>query len=124
MKSTISTKEAPQAVGPYSQAIATEGFLFTSGQIPINPGTGLVEGSTIEVQTHQVMKNIEAVLKEAGMTFEDVVKTTCFLSEMENFSAFNQIYAEYFTSCPARSCVAVKEIPKNALCEVEVIAHK
>lgn len=124
MKETINTNKAPQAIGPYSQAIATEGFLFLSGQIPINPETNLIEGSTIDIQARQVMKNIEAVLNEAGMTFDDAVKTTCFLSDMEYFGVFNQIYSEYFTGHPARSCVAVKELPKNALCEVEVIAHK
>lgn len=124
MKEIVSTSKAPQAIGPYSQAISVDGFLFLSGQIPVNPETNLIEGSTIAIQTHQVMKNIKAILDEAGMTFDNVIKTTCFLSEMENFSVFNQVYGEYLTGRPARSCVAVKEIPKNVLCEVEVIAHK
>ena len=118
----IYTKNAPEAIGPYSQAIVTNGMLYTSGQIPINPVSGQVEETSIEGQTLQVMKNLAAVLEEAGTSFENVVKTTCFLSDMSHFAAFNTIYAEYFTEKPARSCVAVKELPKNVLVEVEVIA--
>ena len=101
-----------------------EGFLFASGQLPVNPDTGLLAGATIEEQAEQSMKNVGAVLEAAGMTYENVVKTTCFLSDMGNFAAFNEVYGRYFTGKPARSCVAVREIPKGALCEVEVIAHK
>ncbi len=118
---TIHTEHAPKALGPYSQAIAANGFVFISGQGGINPETGkLVEG--VEEQALQAMKNIEAILKEAGSDFSKVVKTTCFLADMKDFAAFNAIYADYFTSKPARSCVAVKELPANFLCEVEVIA--
>jgi 2-iminobutanoate/2-iminopropanoate deaminase len=124
MLTIINTEKAPKAIGPYSQAIKSGNLLFTSGQIPVNPETGEVCGHTIEEQTVQVMKNISAILEESQMTFSDVVKTTCFLSDMKDFAAFNAIYGEYFTSKPARSCVAVKEIPKGVLCEVEVIAIK
>lgn len=124
MKEVISTTKAPAAIGPYSQAIKVGGFLFASGQIPINPKSGEVCGPTIEEQTVQVMKNISAILESNNMTFSDVVKTTCFLADMKDFAAFNTIYGEYFISKPARSCVAVREIPKGVLCEVEVTAHK
>lgn len=124
MKKIIDTPAAPAAIGPYAQAIVLDDFLFTSGQIPINPETGNLAGDSIEEQSEQVMKNLAAVLKEADMTFDDVVKTTCFLSDMKNFNAFNEIYGKYFTSKPARSCVAVREMPKAVLCEVELIAHK
>ena len=122
MKKVISTTNAPAAIGPYSQAIEANGFVFASGQIPLNPATGEVEGTTIEAQAEQVMKNVGAILKEAGVGFENVVKTTCFLAEMTDFAAFNSVYEKYFTGKPARSCVAVKQLPKNVLVEVEVIA--
>lgn len=118
----VYTNSAPEAIGPYSQAVIANGMLFTSGQIAINPATSLVEAVTIEEQTLQVMKNLEAVLKEAGTSFENVVKTTCFLKDMGDFAAFNGIYAEYFTGKPARSCVAAKQLPKDVLVEVELIA--
>ena len=119
----IYTDQAPQAIGPYSQAILADGFLFASGQIPINPATGnLVEGDIIE-QTRQVAKNIQAVLAAAGMDFSNVVKTSCFLADMGDFQAFNEEYAKWFVSRPARSCVAVKTLPKNAKVEVEIIAR-
>ena len=123
MLKKVYTKNAPEAIGPYSQAIICGNMLFTSGQVPINPATGNVEIEGITDQATQVMKNLAAVLEEAGTTFEKVVKTTCFLSDMNDFAAFNAVYAEYFTSKPARSCVAVKTLPKNVLCEVEVIAE-
>ena len=119
---TIQTSNAPAAIGPYSQAKVVNGFVFASGQIPLNPATGEVEGTTIEAQVEQVMKNVGAILKEAGVDFENVVKTTCFLAEMADFAAFNGVYEKYFTGKPARSCVAVKQLPKNVLVEVEVIA--
>ena len=119
----VYTSNAPEAIGPYSQAIICGNMLFTSGQIPINPATGNVEAEGITDQATQVMKNLSAVLAEAGTSFDKVVKTTCFLSDMADFAAFNAVYAEYFTSKPARSCVAVKTLPKNVLCEVEVIAE-
>ena len=119
---TIQTSNAPAAIGPYSQAKVVNGFVFASGQIPLNPATGEVEGTTIEAQAEQVMKNVGAILKEAGVDFENVVKTTCFLAEMADFAAFNSVYEKYFTGKPARSCVAVKQLPKNVLVEVEVIA--
>ena len=119
---TIQTSNAPAAIGPYSQAKVVNGFVFASGQIPLNPATGEVEGMTIEAQAEQVMKNVGAILKEAGVGFENVVKTTCFLAEMTDFAAFNSVYEKYFTGKPARSCVAVKQLPKNVLVEVEVIA--
>ena len=117
----ISTTKAPAAIGPYSQAIRAGEFLFASGQIPINPETGAVEAEGIEAQTEQVMKNIGAILAEAGTDY--VVKTTCFLDDMGDFAAFNGVYEKYFTGKPARSCVAVKKLPKDVLCEVEVIAY-
>lgn len=119
----IATDKAPAAIGPYSQAIMVDKFLFASGQIPINPATGEVEAEGIEAQTIQVMKNIGAVLQEAGIDYTKVVKTTCFLADMEDFAAFNKVYEQYFTQKPARSCVAVKQLPKNVLCEVEVIGY-
>ena len=123
MLKKVYTSNAPEAIGPYSQAIICGNMLFTSGQIPINPATGEVEAEGITDQAAQVMKNLSAVLAEAGTSFEKVVKTTCFLSDMADFAAFNAVYAEYFTSKPARSCVAVKTLPKNVLVEVEVIAE-
>ena len=119
----IATDKAPAAIGPYSQAIVVDKFLFASGQIPINPATGEVEAEGIEAQTTQVMKNIGAVLTEAGIDYTKVVKTTCFLADMADFAAFNKVYEQYFTEKPARSCVAVKQLPKNVLCEVEVIGY-
>ena len=122
MLKKVYTSNAPAAIGPYSQAIICGNMLFTSGQVPINPASGEVETEGITDQATQVMKNLAAVLEEAGTTFDKVVKTTCFLSDMNDFAAFNAVYAEYFTSKPARSCVAVKTLPTNVLCEVEVIA--
>lgn len=119
----IYTKNAPEPVGPYSQAIKVNGFLYCSGQIAINPESNQFIDGTIEEQTEQVMKNIKAVLTEAGCDFNDVIKTTCFLDDMNNFSAFNEIYAKYFISNPARSCIEAK-LPKGAKVEVEVIAYK
>lgn len=118
----ISTDKAPAAIGPYSQAMLTGNMLFTSGQIPINPATGEVEGEDITAQAEQVMKNLGAVLEEAGTSFDGIVKTTCFIADMADFAAFNAVYAKYITSAPARSCVAVKALPKAVLCEVEAIA--
>lgn len=123
MLEKVYTSNAPEAIGPYSQAIKCGNMLFTSGQIPINPATGNVEAEGITDQATQVMKNLAAVLAEADTSFDKVVKTTCFLSDMADFVAFNAVYAEYFTSKPARSCVAVKTLPKNVLVEVEVIAE-
>ena len=117
------TDKAPAAIGPYSQAIMVDKFLFASGQIPINPATGEIEAEGIEAQATQVMKNIGAILEEAGIDYTKVVKTTCFLADMADFAAFNQVYEQYFTEKPARSCVAVKQLPKNVLCEVEVIGY-
>ena len=122
MSKIIYTKNAPDAIGPYSQGIITGGLLFTSGQIAINPATGAVEAVTIEEQTEQVCKNLGALLAAAGTSYEKVVKTTCFLADMGDFAAFNAVYAQYFTSNPARSCVAVKTLPRNVLVEVEVVA--
>lgn len=122
MFKVISTDKAPGAIGPYSQGIVCNGFLFASGQIAINPASGEVEASTIEGQTEQVMKNIGGLLEAAGTNYENVVKTTCFLADMGDFGTFNEIYAKYFTSKPARSCVAAKALPKGVLVEVEVIA--
>ena len=118
----IATDKAPAAVGPYSQGMIHNGILFASGQIPINPETGVIEAKTIEEQTHQVCKNIAAMLEAAGSDYSKVIKTTCFLADIADFAAFNEVYAQYFTGKPARSCVAVKTLPKNVLCEVEVIA--
>ena len=119
----IYTENAPAAIGPYSQAIVHGDLVFTSGQIPIDPTTGNVDAEGIIAQTEQVMKNLEAVLTAAGSSFEKAVKTTCFLSDMADFAAFNEVYAKYFTEKPARSCVAVKSLPKGVLVEVEVIAE-
>ena len=119
----ISTEHAPAAIGPYSQAVVCGQTVYTSGQIAINPATQQVEEDTIEGQTLQVMKNIGAILEAAGSNFQQVIKTTCFLADMKDFAAFNKIYETYFTEKPARSCVAVKELPKQVLCEVEVIAY-
>ena len=118
----VSTDKAPAAIGPYSQAIICGETVFTSGQIPINPASGNVEAEGIAAQAEQVMKNLGEVLKAAGSSFEKAVKTTCFLADMNDFAAFNEVYAKYFTTKPARSCVAVKTLPKNVLVEVEVIA--
>lgn len=120
---TVSTSNAPAAIGPYSQAKVTGNYVFASGQIPVNPVTSQIEATTIEGQTEQVCKNVAALLQAAGSSIDNVVKTTCFLSDIANFAAFNEVYAKYFTSCPARSCVAVKDIPKGALVEIEVIAE-
>ena len=119
----VYTEKAPAAIGPYSQAMILNGVLFTSGQIPVNPATGEINGNTIETQAEQVMKNLGEVLKEAGSSFEKAVKTTCFLADMGDFAKFNEVYAKYFVNKPARSCVAVKTLPKNVLCEVEVIGE-
>lgn len=122
MLTKVSTEKAPAAIGPYSQGIIAGNFLFASGQIPIVPETGEIAQGDITVQAQQVMKNVGEVLKAAGTGFENVVKTTCFLADMADFGAFNGVYEKYFTGKPARSCVAVKELPKGVLCEVEVIA--
>ncbi len=124
MLKRVSTNKAPAAIGPYSQAAWAGNFLYLSGMMPIDPATGALEPADISTQAARIMKNVEAVLAEAGLSQEDVVKTTCFLSDMGNFAAFNAVYGEYFTSKPARSCVAVRELPKGALVEVEVIAFK
>ena len=120
----VETKMAPAAIGPYSQATEVGNLIFTSGQIPLNPETGVLEGTEIKEQTHRVCKNLKAVLEVSGTSLKKAVKTTCFLSNMDDFAKFNEVYAEYFTEKPARSCVAVKELPKGALVEVEVIAEK
>lgn len=120
----ISTEKAPGAIGPYSQGYEVNGFIFTSGQIPILPQDGPIVSGGIEAQTEQSCKNVGAILSSAGSGFENVVKTTCFLANMEDFASFNQVYAKYFISKPARSCVAVKELPKGVLCEIEAIAVK
>lgn len=122
MNKIIATTKAPGAIGPYSQAIVANNMLFTSGQIPIDPTTGNVAEGDVTAQAEQVCKNLQAVLEEAETNFENVVKTTCFLADMADFAAFNEVYAKYFVSKPARSCVAVKTLPKNVLCEVELIA--
>lgn len=118
----IYTEKAPAAVGPYSQAMAVNGFLYTSGQISLDPATGELVGTTIQEQAEQVMKNLMAVLEAAGTKQENVVKTLCFLTDMNDFAAFNEVYAKYFTEKPARSCVGVASLPKGARCEVEVVA--
>lgn len=123
MLKKISTEKAPAAIGPYSQGIVAGGFLYASGQIPINAANGNIEAEGIEAQAEQVMKNIGEILKAAGADYKDVIKTGCFLADMNDFAAFNEVYAKYFTEKPARSCVAVKTLPKNVLCEVEVIAY-
>ena len=119
----IHTSSAPEAIGPYSQGIRSGNLVFTSGQIPLSPATGELAGDDIVTQAEQVMKNVQAVLTAAGSRLERTVKTTCFLADMSDFAQFNQVYAKYFTQKPARSCVAVKELPKQVLCEVEVIAE-
>lgn len=119
----LSTDKAPAAIGPYSQAVITGNLLFSSGQIALDPETGVVVGETIEEQTEQVMKNLGAILEEAGLGYGDVVKTVCFLDDMGDFAKFNEIYGKYFKNKPARSCVAVETLPKGVLCEVEVIAE-
>lgn len=123
MSEKVSTKNAPDAIGPYTQAVKSSGLLFTSGQIPLDPATNTVQAQTIEAQAEQVCKNLKAVVEAAGTTMDKVVKTTCFLADMNDFAAFNDVYGKYFTSKPARSCVAVKTLPKNVLCEVELIAE-
>lgn len=124
MNKVINTSNAPAAIGPYSQAIVAGDFLYTSGQLPVDPATGEFAGDDITAQAEQSMKNIGAILSEAGFEFTDAVKTLCFLSDMADFAAFNAVYEKYFTGKPARSCVAVKQLPKNALCEVEVVCCK
>ncbi len=119
----IATEKAPAAIGPYSQGIVTGNLLFASGQIPLDPATGTVVGTTIAEQAEQACKNVGGILTAAGTSYEKVVKTTCFLADMGDFAAFNEVYAKYFTEKPARSCVAVKDLPKGVLCEVEVIAE-
>ena len=119
----VSTNNAPQAIGPYSQAMISGGMVYTSGQIAINPASGNIEATTIEEQTHQVCKNVKAVLEASGSSLDKVVKTVCFLADMGDFATFNGIYAQYFTSKPARSCVAVKTLPKNVLVEIDTIAE-
>jgi len=123
MHHKIQTISAPAAIGPYSQAILVGNLVFTSGQIPLNPETGLMEGDDIKTQTHRVCNNLAAVLSAAGSSLESVVKTVCFLQDMTDFAAFNEVYAQYFTQKPARSCVAVKALPKGALVEIEVVAE-
>ena len=118
----VATEKAPKALGPYSQGYVHNGVLYTAGQIAINPEVNDVEATTIEAQTEQVCKNLGEVLKEAGTSFDNVLKTTCFLADMSDFAAFNEVYGKYFTSKPARSCVAVKTLPKGVLCEEELIA--
>lgn len=120
----VHTNNAPEAIGPYSQAMIAGGLVFTSGQIAIDPATGAVEATTVEEQTEQVCKNIAAVLEAAGSSIDKVVKTTCFLQSMEDFAAFNAVYGKYFAGKPARSCVAVKTLPKNVLVEVDTIAEQ
>lgn len=122
MMKVVHTDKAPAAIGPYSQAMILNDVVFTSGQIPVDPASGAVVGDTIEIQAEQVMKNLGAVLEKAGTGFENAVKTTCFLADMGDFAAFNEVYGKYFVNKPSRSCVAVKTLPKNVLCEVEVIA--
>ena len=119
----VATNNAPNAIGPYSQAVKANGLLFTSGQIAINPATNTVEAKTIEEQTTQVCENLKAVVEAAGTDISKVVKTVCFLADINDFGAFNEIYGKYFTSKPARSCVAVKDLPKGVLCEIELIAE-
>ncbi len=118
----VSSESAPAAIGPYSQAVVENGLLFASGQIPLLPATGAMVEGGIKEQTEQVAQNINAVLSAAGCDFSDVIKTTCFITNMDNFAAFNEVYSKYFTSKPARSCVAVSALPRNALVEIEVIA--
>ncbi|MBS6956041.1 MAG: RidA family protein [Enterocloster asparagiformis] len=124
MSQIISTADAPAAIGPYSQAVAAGGLVFTSGQIPLDPQTGGIVGDTIADQAERVLKNVAAILSAAGTDLNHVVKSTCFLADMGDFAVFNEIYAKYFPACPARSCVAVKTLPKNVLVEVEVVAER
>jgi putative endoribonuclease L-PSP len=124
MLQKIYTQQAPESIGPYSQAILCGNMLYTSGQIPIDPVTGNVDATDIKGQTIQVMQNLSAILQAAGMSFGHVIKTTCFLKNMEDFTAFNTIYSEYFTNHPARSCIAVRQLPKDVLVEIELIACK
>lgn len=125
MKKVIATTNAPAAIGPYSQAIEYNGMVYASGQIPVNPATGEVESDNIEGQADQSLKNVGAILKEAGLDYSDVIKTTCFLADIADFAKFNEVYSRYFNEeAPARSCVAVKDLPKGVLCEVEVIAGR
>lgn len=124
MSTILSTDNAPAAIGPYSQAIVTDKLIFTSGQIPLDPQTGEIVGTDITEQTHRVCKNLDAILRAASSSLDHVVKTTCYLSNMDDFAAFNKVYADYFTGKPARSCVAVKTLPKNVLVEIEVIAER
>jgi len=119
----IATLEAPAAIGPYSQGMVFGNLVFSSGQIPVVPATGEIAGETIEAQAEQSCKNVAAVLAAGGSSTENVIKTTCFLADMADFAAFNSVYAKYFVSCPARSCVAVKALPKGVLCEIEAIAY-
>lgn len=122
MLETISTRSAPTAIGPYSQAIVANGFLFASGQVALIPDTGEISGTTVEEQAERCCQNVKAILEAKGLTLGDVVKTTCFLADMKDFAAFNTVYSKYFVTKPARSCVAVRELPKSLLCEIEVIA--
>lgn len=125
MKKVIATTNAPAAIGPYSQAIEYNGMVYASGQIPVNPATGEVESDNIEGQADQSLKNVGAILKEAGLDYSNVIKTTCFLADIADFAKFNEVYSHYFKEeAPARSCVAVKDLPKGVLCEVEVIAAR
>lgn len=124
MNKKIHTDKAPQAIGPYSQAVVCQNLVFTSGQIPLNPETGMLEGENISEQTHRVCQNLKAVLEASGASLETAVKTVCYLADISDFSEFNEVYAQYFTEKPARSCVAVKQLPKGALVEVEVVAEK
>ena len=122
MLETISTRSAPTAIGPYSQAVVANGFLFASGQVALIPDTGEISGTTVEEQDERCCQNVKAILEAKGLTLDDVVKTTCFLADMKDFAAFNTVYSKYFVTKPARSCVAVRELPKSLLCEIEVIA--
>ena len=122
MMKVVATDKAPKALGPYSQGYVHNGIFYSAGQIPINPATDAIEAETIEEQADQVCRNLGAVLEAAGTSYENVLKTTCFLADMGDFAAFNEVYAKYFTSKPARSCVAVKTLPKNVKCEIELIA--
>ncbi len=124
MMNKISTEKAPAAIGPYSQGMVHAGLVFTSGQIPVDPATGEIAGSEIETQAEQSCKNVGAVLEAGGASYEQVIKTTCFLADMGDFPKFNAVYEKYFTSLPARSCVAVKTLPKGVLCEIEAIAYQ
>ena len=124
MNPVIHTDNAPAAIGPYSQAVRAGDFLYTSGQLPVDPATGELAGSDIAAQADQAIRNVGAILEAAGFAYTDAVKTLCFLSDMADFAGFNAVYKKYFTGKPARSCVAVKQLPKNALCEIEVVCHK